>query len=170
MLPKPQYRPALLFQVLSSMGVSSQVGFYLRDPPIRVVLGRRPVLRTAVPETTVKIDGNPGTGKADVDRPSSQVGYGIRNAESKAPPMKRRANCKFARIISPASRTHTRRSARRWRFGALGATRLLRLHPTFVRNTIASRLESQPGPWAVGQHRQSPSQASYCAARNRPHT
>lgn len=73
MLPEAQNSPAQGAQVLRSLAISQHVALQLRPPPISMLLRAGRMARAAVPEASVKEDGDLLSGKGNVDASARQA-------------------------------------------------------------------------------------------------
>jgi hypothetical protein len=86
MLPDPHDLPASAFQRLGTAAVAFTVGVKLPPPPLPVPLRQHSVLRAAVPEATIDVDGDLRWAEHDICRgPKIRLGPPVHTeAESAA--------------------------------------------------------------------------------------
>jgi hypothetical protein len=83
------------------VSVTGAVRVDLPFPPIRIGLWPARVQRTAMPEAAVDEDGEPGTRKGNIDRPSRPTGHRRKDSKSHSVSVKSASQQQFWSCVAP---------------------------------------------------------------------
>jgi hypothetical protein len=125
-LPEAQDLPACICQQGRGLNVPGNISLYFELPPFSVGDWHVRMLRTAVPEAAIDEDGDPESGKSNVNGSARSTGDLHTHPVAKALEVQEASHSHFRRSVPPAQCRHPPRHRRRtgWRPASRHARRL----------------------------------------------